>query len=712
MLNEEICDGDSYTVGSSVYTTSGSYTDILPDINGCDSTVFLNLTVHPLFETVLNEEICDGDSYTVGTSFYTTSGTYTDILPDVNGCDSTVILTLTVHPLFETVLNEEICEDDNFTVGTSIYTISGTYTDILPDINGCDSTVILNLTVHPLFETVLNEEICDGNSYTVGASVYTTSGTYTDILPDVNGCDSTVILNLTVHPLFETVVNEEICDGDSYTIGSSVYTTSGTYTDILTDVHGCDSTVILNLTVHPLFETLLNEEICDGDSYTVGTSIYTSSGTYTDILPDVNGCDSTVILNLTVHPLFETFLNEEICDGDSYTVGTSIYTTSGTYTDILPDVHGCDSTIILNLTVHPLSETVLTEEICDGNFYSVGSSVYTTSGTYTDILPDVNGCDSTVNLTLTVHPLIETVLNEEICDGDSYTVGTNVYTTSGTYTVILPDVNGCDSTVILNLTVHPLFETVLNEEICDGDSYTVGINVYTTSGTYTDILPDINGCDSTVILHLIVLDGSSQDIIIQICQGESYELDGIEYDQTGVYEIIVESGDSCSSEVTLYLTVFEPSQTEITDTICLGESIQIGIHSFFQSGDYTVILENEHGCDSTVQLNLTVLELSTTPLIANICEGEIFEYNNSNYSQSGEYNIILQDQNGCDSTIILQLIVNEHSDTTLLFSICEGDSIQINSVSYNSNGIFEQTIPNSNGCDSVIIINITIIPNS
>ncbi|MBK7428112.1 MAG: hypothetical protein IPI60_14345 [Saprospiraceae bacterium] len=143
-------------------------------------------------------------------------------------------------------------------------------------------------------------------------------------------------------------------------------------------------------------------------------------------------------------------LNEEICDGDFYTVGTNVYTTSGTYTVILPDVNGCDSTIILNLTVHPLSETILTEEICDGNSYSVGSSVYTTSGTYTDILPDVNSCDSTVILTLTVHPLFETLLNEEICDGDSYTVG-QVYTNFRTYTDILPDVNSCDSTVILTL---------------------------------------------------------------------------------------------------------------------------------------------------------------------------------------------------------------------------------------------------------------------
>src|SRR5690606_10945511 len=154
--------------------------------------------------------------------------------------------------------------------------------------------------------------------------------------------------------------------------------------------------------------------------------------------------------------------------------------------------------------------------------------------------------------------------------------------------------------------------------------------------------PDVNGCDSTVILNLIVLDGSSQEIYISICQGEFYELNGVEFNQTGIYEITVENEDSCSSEITLHLTVFELSQNEIIDTLCFGESIQIGIHTFSQTGDYTVILENENGCDSTILLNLTVFDLTSTQVTASICDGEIYEFNNINYTQSGEYTIILQ----------------------------------------------------------------------
>ncbi|MCB0581308.1 MAG: hypothetical protein KDD10_18610, partial [Phaeodactylibacter sp.] len=99
-----------------------------------------------------------------------------------------------------------------------------------------------------------------------------------------------------------------------------------------------------------------------------------------------------------VHPIPMTALVEEICDGESYPVGNSVYTTSGTYRDVLSSVvTGCDSIVDLDLTVHPIPMTALVEEICDGESYPVGNSVYTTSGTYRDVLSSVvTGCDSIV----------------------------------------------------------------------------------------------------------------------------------------------------------------------------------------------------------------------------------------------------------------------------------------------------------------------------
>jgi hypothetical protein len=47
------------------------------------------------------------------------------------------------------------------------------------------------------------------------------------------------------------------------------------------------------------------------------------------------------------------------------------------------------------------------------------------------------GCDSTVNLALTVNPVKTTDITRVICTGESVTVGNNVFTESGNFTTVL-----------------------------------------------------------------------------------------------------------------------------------------------------------------------------------------------------------------------------------------------------------------------------------
>jgi len=346
-----ICNGQTFTEGASVYTTTGTYNDYYTAASGCDSIVTTNLTVNPTYDTTLTVSICDGDSFLVGNSTYTSTGNYTDNLTTVNGCDSIVHTNLTVNPNYNMSENVSICSGDSYIIGSSTYTTAGVYTDVLTTIAGCDSIVITNLTVNPIYNMTENVSICDGDSYTIGNSTYTSTGVYTDVLTTIAGCDSTVITNLTVNPTYNMSENVSICDDNSYTIGSSTYTSTGVYTDVLTTIAGCDSIVITNLTVHPTYNMSENVSICDGDSYIIGSSTYTSTGVYTDVLTTIAGCDSIVITNLTVNLTYNLTVDISICDGDSYTIGSSTYSTTGNYTDVLTTVAGCDSTINTNLTV-------------------------------------------------------------------------------------------------------------------------------------------------------------------------------------------------------------------------------------------------------------------------------------------------------------------------------------------------------------------------
>ena len=298
---------------------------------------------------VQNVSICTGDSITVRTSIYKISGTYTDSLIASDGCDSIVITNLTVnaHTVFSQ--NPVICEGDTFTVGINAYTISGAYMDTLINTANCDSIVTTNLTVLSHNSFSQNPFICSGDSFIVGASIYKISGTYFNTLTAANGCDSIVTTNLTVNSN-NLSQNLAICEGDSIMIGSSIYKVSGTYLDTLININGCDSVVTTKLTVNSNTFSQ-NLTICNGDSVMIGSSIYKVSGTYLDTLVDINGCDSTIITILTVNFTYTDTNTVIINIGDSIIVGSNIYTAGGTYIDTLIASNNCDSVITTNITV-------------------------------------------------------------------------------------------------------------------------------------------------------------------------------------------------------------------------------------------------------------------------------------------------------------------------------------------------------------------------
>jgi gliding motility-associated-like protein len=528
---------------------------VLTAFTGCDSIVNLQLTVDPLIETNLTEVLCFGESYEVGPSTYTSTGLYTDVLTAADGCDSIVNLDLTIPELIETSLIESICEGETYEVGSQSFDASGIYQEVLTAENGCDSVVNLDLEVIATVYTELTEFICDGETYTVGTSSYTSTGEYQDMLFATSGCDSIVSLNLTVYEIPVTDLVETVCFGDTYQIGTTVFSESGNFTEVLTAYTGCDSIVNLQLTVDPLIETNLEEIVCFDDSYQVGNSNYDQSGNYTDVLTAINGCDSVVNLSLTVRAINETFLIEEICDGEIYSVGSSQYTTTGTYLDVLTSEEtGCDSFVNLALEVISLEETFLTEAICDGESFVVANSTYTESGEYTDVVTSSTGCDSTIYLDLRVYEIPITTLDETICEGETYSVGNSAYTQTGDYTDILQAYTGCDSIVNLNLFVIEQEETFLVEEICDGESYEVGTSSYSTSGDYMDIITSSVGCDSFVYLSLVVNDVYEVFLDELICNDESYEVGINSFNQTGTYTVPLQSVAGCDSIVQLNLT--------------------------------------------------------------------------------------------------------------------------------------------------------------
>ena len=433
-------------------------------------TVVSDTTLTAMFEGVdyagsITAAICEGSTYAWNGSDISEAGTYTQTLQAVNGCDSTVTLTLTVNPVASTTLSATICEGSTYTENGFNASEAGTYTQTLQTVNGCDSIITLTLTVNPVENTNLSAAICEGSVYTENGFNVSEAGTYTQNLQTVNGCDSIVTLNLTISNVVNNDITAAICEGSVYTENGFNASEAGTYTQNLQTTNGCDSIVTLTLSVNPVENTNLSAAICEGSVYTENGFNVSEAGTHTLNLQTINGCDSIVTLTLTVNPVANTTLSAAICEGSTYTENGFNESETGTYTQNLQTVNGCDSIVTLNLTVSTVINNDITAAICEGSTYTENGFNVSEPGTYTQNLQSVNGCDSVVTLTLTVNPTYNITIDASINEGETYEENGFSESEAGTYVHTLQAENGCDSVITLNLTVNSSLNDVLANAI-------------------------------------------------------------------------------------------------------------------------------------------------------------------------------------------------------------------------------------------------------
>lgn len=498
-----ICQGENVEFNNILLTESGIYRDTLKNVFGGDSISILDLQVLPNSEVSLTETICQGETYLFAGDTLTQAGIYESVSQSfINGCDSTTSLQLTVLDTFQTVLERTICQGESFEFKGQGLTTSGTYRDTLAAANGCNQYIVLNLTVNDTLQTVIERTICQGELFAFNGQNLGATGAYRDTLTAANGCDQYVILNLMVEDRFQTMLTESICQGEAYLFANEAKVTSGVYEEVLQAANGCDSVVTLNLTVNDTATTTINQTICESASFDFNGQSLNTEGVYRDTLANVNGCDSFVVLALKIADRFETERNEVICVGESVAFNGQNIEVEGSYQQNFVAQNGCDSLVTLNLTVHPTGFTALSEEICAGSSRSFNGQDLSTTGTYLDTLTTVNGCDSIIELTISVAPILESTSEQTICAGDTIEFYTFILTETNSYTAMVKTAEGCDSMVILNLLVLDEIETTIAEQLCPQDTLQFGDQLLTEAGVYTQSLTSVNGCDSTVTLNL------------------------------------------------------------------------------------------------------------------------------------------------------------------------------------------------------------------
>lgn len=175
----------------------------------------------------------------------------------------------------------------------------------------------------------------------------------------------------------------------------------------------------------------------------------------------------------------------------------------------------------------------------------------------------------------------------------------------------------------ITIDINPEAETMLMETVCDGDCVMVGNNTYCTTGNYTDVLQTSEGCDSTVLLNLNVIDVTANitgdDLIT--CNASTIVLDGSGSQPTGVtYNWTTSDGSIVGSN------------TGSTITIDGGGTYELEV-SFTQNGTTCSDITTY-----TVTENLTVPTVSISPPDDLDCVNTTTTIDASSSSSGDQYN--------------------------------------------------------------------------
>jgi len=182
---------------------------------------------------------------------------------------------------------------------------------------------------------------------------------------------------------------------------------------------------------------------------------------------------------------------------------------------------------------------------------------------------------------------------------------------AGNYYVSQTDVNGCISP---KTTVEVSFldnGSILSLSECSSFYWETADETYSTSGTYEVILTNISGCDSTVTLNLTITEPNAGSQDITACSEFIWEADGQTYTSSGTYVAVLSNIAGCDSTATLNLTITEATSGSETQTACGEFTWSANGTTYTSSGTYLANLMNVAGCDSTVTLNLTINDLPT-----------------------------------------------------------------------------------------------------
>lgn len=135
-------------------------------------------------------------------------------------------------------------------------------------------------------------------------------------------------------------------------------------------------------------------------------------------------CQDTIRYTISLPDILHTGSQDTVhaCVGDSVQIQSGEWVFRDTvYTTYQANQYGCQAPSDHYVFIHPVSYDSTVVELCEGGYVDFEGKRYTETGVYTVNLQTIHGCDSVLELMLTVIPRLEVAIRDtiEICADDS-----------------------------------------------------------------------------------------------------------------------------------------------------------------------------------------------------------------------------------------------------------------------------------------------------
>lgn len=330
---------------------------------------------------------------------------------------------------------------------------------------------------------------------------------------------------------------------------------------------------------------------------------------------------------------------------------------------------------------------------------------YSQTINFTDSLQTNMGCDSIINTNIVIGDTINKTV--KICEGDSLFLSGSYQSTNGVFIDTYSISANCDSIIKTVLIVDPSYLIEIDSSVCFGDSIYFANSYIKTTGIYHDSLTSSLGCDSIIELNFNVEPLNKTNLRATICVGDSLFVFSQYENQAGLFTEIYTASNGCDSVVDFVLVVQNEQLITQEQNICEGDSIFLSNSHQFTNGVYYDTLASIYGCDSIIESVLSVRSNYFFYDTLSACGNYYWSVNNVSYNNSGSYTETYTTEFGCDSILNLQLeIIPIESSVLELPFFC--DSAFIKKSWYYTSQIVTDTLLAKSGCDSLVYISLDI----